>query len=34
MTIKIGYWKIRGLVTGIRLMMKYIGQDFEMIEYE
>jgi len=30
----LGYWKIRGLATAIRLQMKYSGVDYEMVEYE
>ncbi|BFZ08772.1 hypothetical protein BsWGS_11812 [Bradybaena similaris] len=32
--IKLGYWKIRGLANPIRLLLKYLGQDFENVMYE
>ena len=33
--LKLGYWKIRGLVSGIRYQLAYSGvKDYEMVEYE
>ena len=35
MTLKFGYWKIRGLASNIRYQLAYSGvNDYEMIEYE
>ena len=34
MTVKIGYWKIRGLAAALRTLMRHMGQDYEMVEYE
>ena len=35
MSLKIGYWKIRGLASGIRYQLAYSGvKDYEMVEYE
>ena len=34
MTLKFGYWKIRGLSSNIRYQLAYSGVDYEMIEYE
>ena len=34
MTVQIGYWKIRGLGTPLRLMMKHMNTPYEMVEYE
>nr|ACD13785.1 glutathione S-transferase mu [Reishia clavigera] len=31
---KLGYWKIRGLAQPARLMLNYVGQDFEDVQYE
>ncbi|KAL8611775.1 hypothetical protein ACOMHN_009457 [Nucella lapillus] len=31
---KLAYWKIRGLAQPIRLMLNYVGQEFEDIQYE
>ena len=30
----IGYWKIRGLAANLRYQMKYMGAEYEMVEYE
>mmetsp|Transcript_18800 Transcript_18800/g.13450 ORF Transcript_18800/g.13450 Transcript_18800/m.13450 type:complete len:82 (+) Transcript_18800:3-248(+) len=30
---KLGYWKTRGFVAGIRLQLAYCGVDYEMVEY-
>lgn len=32
--VQLGYWKIRGLAQPIRLLLKYVGQDFEDVQYE
>jgi len=34
MTIEIGYWKIRGLVGGARLLLEYAGADWNETMYE
>ena len=30
----LGYWKIRGLATALRLQMAYEGVQYDMVEYE
>ena len=34
MSVQIGYWNIRGLAAGMRYMMKYMGQEYEMVGYQ
>lgn len=34
MSAKLGYWKIRCLAQPIRLLLKYVGEEFEDIKYE
>jgi glutathione S-transferase len=34
MTIEVGYWKIRGLVGGVRIMLEYAGADWKETMYE
>ena len=32
--LKLGYWKIRGLAANIRYQLAYMGQPYDMKEYE
>ena len=32
--IRIGYWKIRGLAAPLRMIMVYLGKDFDDVMYE
>lgn len=34
MTIQVGYWNIRGLIGGVRLMLEYAGADWNETFYE
>jgi glutathione S-transferase len=34
MTIEVGYWNIRGLVGGIRVLLEYCGEDWNEKFYE
>ena len=34
MPVQIGYWKIRGLATPLRMLMEHIGQPYENVYYE
>ena len=34
MTIELGYWKIRGLASGIRLLLEYCDADWKDNQYE
>ena len=34
MPITLGYWKIRGLAANIRYQLRYMGVEYEMVEYE
>ncbi|CAH8506980.1 unnamed protein product [Dicrocoelium dendriticum] len=34
MSPSVGYWKIRGLAQSIRLLLEYIGEEFDDIQYE
>jgi len=34
MTIEVGYWNIRGLIGGVRLMLEYAGADWNETFYE
>ena len=32
--IEVGYWKIRGLVGGIRVLLEYVGEEWKETMYE
>ena len=32
--IEIGYWKLRGLVGGIRVLLEYVGEEWAETQYE
>ena len=32
--IEIGYWKIRGLVGGIRVLLEHVGEEWKETQYE
>ncbi len=32
--VKIGYWKIRGLIAPIKYMLEYLGVEYEDVQYE
>jgi len=34
MTIEVGYWKLRGLVGGIKVLLEYCGADWKWTEYD
>ena len=34
MVLEIGYWKLRGLVGGIRVLLEYVGEEWKETMYE
>ena len=34
MVIEVGYWKLRGLVGGIKVLLEYCGAEWKWVEFD